>query len=497
MAEAGGRRDPLPALLAAAAAVVYLLHGFGDTLTRDLGVYAYAGQRVADGVVPYVGIFNRAGPLAHLLPAVGVLGARVVGADELLGMRVFFLVLAVATVPVTYLLARDLFRSRCAGVAAAVALVAFPAVSAYAGSGPREKTPMLLFMVLALWALVHRRWLASGVLVALATLVLQISLITLVPPALAAVWALAPERRLRALTAVAAGGAATLAATVACFAVVGRLRAFVDGFLVANARYTTSSGALSEVRRVRGQLADGFELLLPVLLLGLLALLSAALVLLLRGAPEDPARLVVAGTAAGAVAGALWTLRDFDSWPDTYPLLPFSALGIGASVALLRQHAGPRVALTTTVGWTVLALALGATYAVTERNGRLAAQQQSVAAALEVLPGARIVSVEAPHALVLAGQVNPSRHQMFASGLKAYVADTWPGGFPGFLRSLRSGPQELVAVNARAADVWSRRLAPRYELVGRAPEIRWFADTGLDPALRDRLRDALRSVDRR
>ena len=48
--------------------VVYTLRGFHGVLTRDLGVYSYAGQQVADGVPPYLGSLNRAGPLAHVLP---------------------------------------------------------------------------------------------------------------------------------------------------------------------------------------------------------------------------------------------------------------------------------------------------------------------------------------------------------------------------------------------------------------------------------------------
>ena len=71
------RRDPLVLLTGAVAVVVYTLHGFHGALTRDLGIYAYAGQQVADGVPPYLGVLNRAGPLAHVLPGVGALVARV------------------------------------------------------------------------------------------------------------------------------------------------------------------------------------------------------------------------------------------------------------------------------------------------------------------------------------------------------------------------------------------------------------------------------------
>ena len=108
--------DPLVLVVGAVSLVVYTLHGFHGALTRDLGVYSYAGQQVADGVPPYLGILNRAGPLAHVLPGVGVLFARVGGFDDVVTMRVVFMLIATACVCTIYLLGRDLFGSRAAGL---------------------------------------------------------------------------------------------------------------------------------------------------------------------------------------------------------------------------------------------------------------------------------------------------------------------------------------------------------------------------------------------
>ena len=74
--------DPLVPVVAGVSLVVYVLHGFHGMLTRDLSIYSYAGQQVADGVPPYLGVLNRAGPLAHVLPGVGALVARRGGLDD-------------------------------------------------------------------------------------------------------------------------------------------------------------------------------------------------------------------------------------------------------------------------------------------------------------------------------------------------------------------------------------------------------------------------------
>ena len=85
--------DPLIPAIAVVSLVVYLLHGFDKALTRDLSVYTYGGQRFLDGEPPYVGILNRAGPLAHVLPGVGIWLGRLVGFGDIHGARVFFMLL--------------------------------------------------------------------------------------------------------------------------------------------------------------------------------------------------------------------------------------------------------------------------------------------------------------------------------------------------------------------------------------------------------------------
>ena len=78
------RLDPWGPVLALAGLVIFLLHGFGGTLTRDLALYSYSGQQLVEGVPPYVSVLNRAGPLAHMVPGGGAAIARLIGTDDLL-----------------------------------------------------------------------------------------------------------------------------------------------------------------------------------------------------------------------------------------------------------------------------------------------------------------------------------------------------------------------------------------------------------------------------
>src|SRR5262245_62834893 len=91
MRERLAHADPLIPVVGLTSLLVYVLHGFDGALRRDVGLYIYGAQRFLDGDPPYVGVLNRAGPLAHMLPAVGIGFGRMVGMNDLLGARIFFL----------------------------------------------------------------------------------------------------------------------------------------------------------------------------------------------------------------------------------------------------------------------------------------------------------------------------------------------------------------------------------------------------------------------
>jgi hypothetical protein len=242
--------DPLVLVVAAVCVVVYSLHGFDGTLTRDLGVYSYAGQQMADGVPPYLGILNRAGPLAHVIPGVGVLVARLSGFDDVVTMRVLFMLIATACVCVVYLLGRDLFRSRAAGMVGAATLLAFHGFIQYASDGPREKTPMTLFISCALWAVTRRRWFTAGVCVSLATLCLQTAFFSTFAVVVVGALALAGGGRMVALGRIALGGLVPVAVLGVWFALAGSLTASIDAFYVINRRYTVPDPATDKLDAV-------------------------------------------------------------------------------------------------------------------------------------------------------------------------------------------------------------------------------------------------------
>jgi hypothetical protein len=239
--------DPIGPLLALAVVGLFVAHGLEDPLKRDSAIYAYGAQQAAEGVPPYVSILNRAGPLSHLVPALGVLGARLVGIDDVLGMRLLLVGLSAGTVWVLYLAGRDLFSSRLAGAACAASLTAFAGIVVLVSGGPRDKPIMLFFLVCGLWAVVGRRWFLAGTFVALATLTWQPVFLTGLATAVVAMAGLRGRAFVRALISFAVGGLVPTALCVAGFALAGAFRELVDGFLLINLEYTDQSGVVTHL----------------------------------------------------------------------------------------------------------------------------------------------------------------------------------------------------------------------------------------------------------
>ena len=474
-------RDPFLLVVAAVSLLTYALHGIEGMLTRDLAVYSYAGQQVAEGVPPYVGILNRAGPLAHVLPGIGVVTARAGGFDDLLLMRLEFMLFAVACVVAVYLLGRDLSVSRPAGLVTAATFLTFSGFIEYASNGPREKTPMTLFVVLALWAVARKRWFTAGLCVSLATLCLQIAFFTSFTAVLAAALLVAQGERTRALVRIALGGALPVGALALWFTVAGSLRESVDAFLLINARYTTPDPVLPRLEEEWIELQAAYGPSVWLLVVGLVALVGLGLtVVSVRARREQPSTRLLAAFALAALAGLAWNLKEYDDWPDLFPVLPLAAVGIGGLFARLTWRLPARIVYCAAVACSLAMTGVAIHDSVSTRDDSLVTQRASVDAVLDQLPpDATITSVEAPQPLVLTGRTNPTRFQMFSAGLQDYMDDTWPGGMDGLRRDIVAGNPDLIVTGDPVSNRWRNAILTEYVYIGSAPDWAWYARESL------------------
>ena len=491
------RLAPLGPLVALVSAAVFTAHGFLGTLDRDLAIYTYAGQRVADGVPPYLGIVNRSGPLSHLAPGLGVWVARQVGLDDLTGARVLFLLISVAGVYAAYRLGRSMLGSSVLGAAVGLTLVCVQGYVEYASRGPREKTLMVLLLLLALHAVLRRRWLLVGLATSLATLTWQPVFFSAVVVALAGLLLERRGRRLRGLGWLSLGGLVPLVGFVVWYAALGHLQDFLDCFVLIHVKYTTQDSALSDPSRWARDLQSAYGPSLWVLLLGLLAAVVAGVVgtrrmvsrkRTLRTDEQRGADAFAVALALGTVSAVAWTLRAYNGWPDAYVLFPFAVAGIAWVAALLRAVVRRRAALVLAVAWSVAATTLGATYAVDSREDGVVAQTRRAEAIMTLLgPDATMLSLQAPAPLVLTGHVDPTKHQMFSLGLERYVDDVWPGGLEGFADWVLDERPTVITVAATFHPDWAEQLlAQGYTRIGYDEEgaFSWWVSDEVDDRTR-------------
>ena len=407
-------------------------------------------------------------------------------------MRVVFMLIATAAVCTVYLLGRDLFDSRAAGLVTAGALLSFHGFVQYASNGPREKTPMVLFVVVALWAVTRRRWFTAGLFTSLATLCLQTAFFSTFAAVAVAVLLVASDGRVRASVRVALGGITPVVVLGTWFALAGSLRESIDAFYVINRRYTVPDPVSDDLERVWLDLQEAYGVTVWLLLAGAVALVLVTLAAVVPAARRGFAALaVLPAMTAGLLAGLWWITKEYDSWADLFPLLPFAALGLGAAAAVVVRRLPPRPQWAVAGLAAAACLALALQFSLTTRDDTLDLQREATDAVLAQLPeDATITSVEGPQPLVLSGRTNPTRYQMFRSGLQDYMEDTWPGGYDGFKRDLVAERTDLVSTGETVSLTWRRALMPDYVFVGRAPQWEWYARADLGEETIARLREA-------
>ena len=492
------RVDPLGPVLALVSVAIFLLHGYGGELTRDLALYSYSGQQVADGVPPYVSVLNRAGPLAHLVPALGAVIAGVLGTDDVMTMRVVMTVLSVISVWLLYVVGRDIFRSRLAGAASAAALLVCQGFVIYATGGPREKTTMVLLVILALWAVTHRRWAAAGVCVALATLTWQPSFLVGTAVAGAAMLAL-PSRRdvWRSVVRFCVAGLVTTALFLLGFALAGALDDFVQCFLVINARYTRQTVLIGYLLSDPTDLWNGFGWTLWVLIAGLVATVVIAWKQFRHGDRHDHTTMTQVGLGAGTLISTVWSLAvAFNGWADAMFVVPLASLGLGGGVALLaRRYADgrPRLPRTALAGFTVVALLAAAYNSWQTRPDVFPQQRRQIEAVLAAAPpDSTIASVGAPQPLVLTGRTNPNPYQMFLAGFNNYFEDNYPGGMQGISDLIASEKPTLITSDHPSWYSWILPLLDRdYTRLGQSTDFIWYVRNDVGPATIERMRQAV------
>ena len=390
----------------AVAAALFTRFGLDGKLSRDEAIYAYGGRQWADGVPFYRSTFDPKTPLSALLAMLGVLGGRVTGTDGLTTIRVGFGVVSCLVVVAVYDLARTLWDSVPAGLVAAVTMASFQGFAVDAFGGPDAKMPGICLAIVAMGLLARRRWFWAALAGSCAFLDWQpLVIFPLVAIALGP-FVVEAGTRWRVVRSAVAGTALPIALLVAYFALSGAAAQLWEAtvrFPVTGVQRgpVTFSSRWADIRHVVGSHYPHTGVLFWT---GCGLLLGLALATLLAGRRgggtgwRHPLIWVVLPTFAALV---VFSLADFQGYPDLFPLLPYAALGIGGTVAALGRPQLRRIGTAAALAATALLVVLSwHWYDTSPDNTHELVAQRAHGAALDRLlgPRATLYSLGDPHA---------------------------------------------------------------------------------------------------
>ena len=463
------------------AAAVYYGQSFEGALSRDNAIYLYSGQRMAEGIPPYVSIFDHKGPLAPMLVGIGVALSPYLGATDITAVRAVFFLIGCLAVVATYLLGSSLFKSQRAGLFTALTFLGFFGFARYAVSSPEAKTPMVLFEVLCLLFASQKRWALAGLCGSLAALVWQpMAVFSLVAFVLAATQK--DEPRLNASLRAVAGAGVPVAATGIYFYFQGALDELVSGSILFNARYLDREQLLSTAEFFAPVKAifQGYDTILVPIVVGvmltavIIGLVTLGSIHLLKRAYSGPSgRPMRKGAFAPIFLSlpfpVLWSLVDFQGYPDFYVFIPYVAIGFGGFLGFVVGRIGsngvaiPGGTRLLTVGLCVALTAvavLGSLVVVDPARGVSTLDteerppgpndldyQRRAAYEVQMRFGedAKVVSIGAPQLLVLLHKTNPNPYAFIIRGIDDQIAVETPGGFEGWIEDLEAYDPDVIA----------------------------------------------------
>lgn len=444
--------------LIAVAAGVYGLYGFQGTLLHDDAYVVYAGQQLVDGVPPYTSVFLQKGPIHHFVSAIAVRASHALATDEILTVRTVFFALSCLTVACLYLLGKALFTSRRVGLLVALVFLGFWGFGHDASSGPQMKTLTVAFGALALLLTARRRWFWAGLCGSLGFFTWQPLLVYPAATLVLGVVQAAPGRRWRNALLATAGGLVPAAAVSAYFLATGSFGDFFDGFLLYNISYL-NRGATSLVSHLGSPIVAVYRSFTTMAVPIFLGMGAVFMLYVWRWREVGGAMAVLQRDRFAAIlltfpAPILWSLIDFQSYPDFLPFLPYAALGFGwlldlSLIGLGRTIGDGRTAESLATG--LVGAILVATAAITYQQSSEQGLRDQRRWALEVESrfgmDARVATVGVPEMFVLLGKRSPTRFINIYDGIDGWIEAREPGGLAAWAEGLRRFDPDVVGIS--------------------------------------------------
>lgn len=481
--------------------IVYLSYGMKAYLRRDNSIIVYAGQQMANGVPYYVSIFDVKSPLAYILAGVGVIISRVIGWNDIVTIRLLFLLISCLTVVSVYFLIKYLFDSSEVGLLSALLFLCFFGFSNYSAFGPRAKIPMVLFQILSIWATAKKKWFWGAFIGSIAFLTWQPMLILpVLTICLSFIQSTQKERILALLTSIA-GFIIPLVITSLYFLSYSynAFESFLYGTLLFHLLYADRDQSNSILEGVRNNLEnpffaiiEGFSEMIFFIIIGFLMIIF--LFFLARSnytsfkemIREDPF-IVIFGSLPVLV---VFAFIDFQKFPDFLMFLPYVSIGCAKFLENLlpyfktcienhHQEIYGLKRLNSNRLYTLMILGIAISFVFSAElmayhvrdiyddryTLTLVYQQEQAAEILERFgENVSILCLGKPELFVILNRTNPSRFLFIFMGIDNYINAVTPGGFEGWIQEIKGINPDLIAYGGIPITPYTQKLLDWIEI---------------------------------
>jgi hypothetical protein len=434
----------------------------------DRANWDYFAQVIARGGVPYRDVVNIKSPLSAYIGAAAMILANPFGIDDVIAIRVAFILLAALTLALTFLAAFEYFKSLAFALLAASIMLSFDAFARFNSGGIQPKTPMVLFGLVSLIAVIKDRPVAAGVFGMLSALSWQPGLLFVGVAFLGFSRYLTGWRDLKAVRLMI-GAAIPLLILLVYFLVAGALEAFYHWNIVFNATIygPRESRSVGDFFVHLEQLLRGsYHNSRPYFYLSGAGLVIALARELQRRSGEGVRSLLEGAPRHAIIIAPLvyfgFCMIDIQSGPDLIPLLPFVAVFAALALVFAIERAtglylrarpqADRSAVKNRGIVVVVVFVLFATMRVSlffEREFPTLREQRPAAAeiASHLEPGDKIFVYGRSEILVLLGATNASKYFLLDRGKDEYLDRVEPGGFNGWLERLKTERPKIVLID--------------------------------------------------
>ncbi len=442
--------------------IFYSFPGFGTRLVDDAAILFYTGQGLLHGHTPYLDSFIIKGPVASFLVAAGIRTGKLLRLPEIHSARMTFCLFASFSAAATYVLGRDMFRSKWIGFLAFLTFLTYSMYFYYITVGPRTKIPLLLFECLCLLNILHRRWFWAGFFASLSATTWQPMGILCLTGLLFAFFSAADvETGIKSLCRTLVGISLPLLFFVGYFFVNDALKSFLDGFLLIHVSGVNNRGDISLYGfkkllwhlKANGFLAVAYGFAFVFFLAGRWAKYKGQNSA--KGFWKDP----YSPLFFTLLALSLWTVVEY-IYCYSFPFLPLLSVTFAVLVHGVAEYAGKRLknwrGLDVKAGLLVLSVAVLILFGCLPAVQKIRAQVRkrlTLSAQKEYFrtivpdsdPPPRVLCVgKMVGPCVLLGIRPPNRYTFVDSGIDLYMERMEAGGFDGWFDRIRRYDPQIV-----------------------------------------------------